>query len=287
MKYTYSDDEDMIFSDSTLRRSTRNTGTHTPAEPSGPVTTSSGRQIKAPDRLNVISGDSPANSVKGNTPEFDKENSVGATGRPRRSAAANQSTNGWGDAGSRGNRDTSPGSDEDESEAEFGDDEEDADVHVPEESEDEDDYDEDEAMVDDDLDEQPSSLVVKLSLTPPQLKSALAPVDQGPEAPATPNFKENGKTSQSRAVDMTDLPRPGAEAEPVNGVAVTMSTLGSAENKPSEKTETLTPVTSTDPLTEKTTNVPSTPATSLAFRGSPEKVQDHAAFSATNVNKQE
>src|SRR5687768_3103961 len=48
MKYTFSEDEDDIYSDSTTaRRSTRNTGTHTPAEPAGPTVTLSGRQVKA------------------------------------------------------------------------------------------------------------------------------------------------------------------------------------------------------------------------------------------------
>ena len=48
MKYTYSDEEDEGYSDATsTRRSTRNTGTHTPAEPSGPTVTLSGRQVKS------------------------------------------------------------------------------------------------------------------------------------------------------------------------------------------------------------------------------------------------
>jgi hypothetical protein len=49
MKYTYSDDED-IFSDDmpSTRRSTRNvSGLSTPGEPSGPVFTASGRQVRA------------------------------------------------------------------------------------------------------------------------------------------------------------------------------------------------------------------------------------------------
>ena len=47
MKYTYSDDEDIYSYSTTARRSTRNTGTHTPAEPSGPTITQSGRQVKS------------------------------------------------------------------------------------------------------------------------------------------------------------------------------------------------------------------------------------------------
>jgi hypothetical protein len=57
MKYTYSDEEDEGYSDATsTRRSTRNTGTHTPAEPSGPTVTLSGRQVKS--RLGGAYGES-------------------------------------------------------------------------------------------------------------------------------------------------------------------------------------------------------------------------------------
>ncbi|KAM5376581.1 hypothetical protein ACJA88_006904 [Fusarium oxysporum] len=75
MKYTYSDDEDIFTTDSTTRRSTRNTGTHTPAE-TGPVTTASGRQIKAPTRLNPTTGSSAPGSVQGDTSEVDREQSL-------------------------------------------------------------------------------------------------------------------------------------------------------------------------------------------------------------------
>jgi hypothetical protein len=57
MKYTYSDEEDEGYSDATsARRSARNTGTHTPAEPSGPTVTLSGRQVKS--RLGGAYGES-------------------------------------------------------------------------------------------------------------------------------------------------------------------------------------------------------------------------------------
>lgn len=177
MKYTYSDDEEMGFSDSTNRRSARNTGASTPVD-TGPTTTASGRQIKAPSRLNVATGESAPSSVKGESPEFDKENSLGPTGRPRRSAAPNHGTNGWAGAEKHSRRNSDDESDE-ESEVDFGDDEEDADVQ-PEESEDEDDAEQDEVMADDedDLDDSRRSLVVKLSVTPPKLRNALAPLDQ-------------------------------------------------------------------------------------------------------------
>jgi hypothetical protein len=48
MKYTYSDEEEESYSDATTsRRSTRNTGTHTPAEGLAPTVTMSGRQVKS------------------------------------------------------------------------------------------------------------------------------------------------------------------------------------------------------------------------------------------------
>lgn len=212
MKYTYSDEEDVSYSDSTTRRSGRNTGTNTPAE-AGPVTTSSGRQIRAPPRLNVTTGDSAPASVKGDTPDLDDENSVGPTGRPRRSAAANPGTNGWTGPESRSHHDGSADSD-DESEGDFGDDEEDHDVHVPDESEEEDEYDEDEAMVDDDLDDQPRSLMVKLSVTPPQLRHVLAPIDdQAANTLLTPNIQDE-KFNDSSMSEPQTAHRPDDKAPP-------------------------------------------------------------------------
>ncbi|KAI6785752.1 uncharacterized protein J7T54_006091 [Emericellopsis cladophorae] len=158
--------------DSTNRRSARNTGAHTPAE-QGPTITASGRQIKAPSRLNVATGESAPNSVKGDSEQ--EGDSLGPTGRPRRSAAAHQTSNDWAGRESRSRRDASADSDEEETEAEFGDDE---DEHVPEGSDAEDDFDEDIVMEDEDLDDQPRSLVVKLSVTPPKLRRALTSAEQ-------------------------------------------------------------------------------------------------------------
>lgn len=47
MRYTYSDEEEEGSDVTTNRRSTRNSGVSTPAEPSGPTFTASGRQIKS------------------------------------------------------------------------------------------------------------------------------------------------------------------------------------------------------------------------------------------------
>ncbi|KAI5465806.1 hypothetical protein BGZ63DRAFT_411289 [Mariannaea sp. PMI_226] len=240
MKYTYSDEEDTFDSDTTNRRSTRNTGTHTPVE-TGPITTASGRHIKAPTRLNMNTGSSAPGSVQGDASELDKENSVGPTGRPRRSAAVNHGTTGW-TGNSRASRRNSDDSEE-ESEADFGDDEEDADEHVPEpeESEDQDEFDEDEVMVEDDLDETPQSLVVKLPITP-SLKIALGAASK----------QTNGDgLAKLPLVDMKDAPELEAE-----------SAKKEAPRSPA-KTTAMTEVQSPAPGTIH--------VTPLAFRGSPEK----------------
>lgn len=268
MKYTYSDDEDMFYSDSTgNRRSARNTGANTPAE-TGTVTTSSGRQIRAPPRLNMVTGESAPGSVQGDGSEFGKEDSAGPSGRPTRSTAANHGTNGWG--GTRSRRNTSADTDDGESEAEFGDDEEDA--HVPEESEDEDEFDEDEAMVEDDLDDQPQSLVVKLSVTPPKLRTALAPINQAGNTLPTPeahDSKANGGTSEGSVVEMHDAPIQDSisVADPTSKATPTPS----RESTGGEKRSTPAPPERAGEAQPHIT--PAIPATSLAFRGSPEKLQ--------------
>lgn len=282
IKYTYSDDEDVSYSDSTTRRSTRNTGTSTPAE-AGPVTTSSGRQIRAPTRLNVTTGESAPNSVKGESPEFEKESSTGPGGRPKRSAAANQGANGWSETGaqSRGN---TYGSDEEESEGDLGDDEEDADEHVPEESEDEDEFDEDEAMVDDDdLDDTRQSLVVKLSVTPPKLQTALSPESQRVADTPVRNIEvldRNVDAPDTSQVEMEEAPAPQPSSiSPHISEDKAASTILS---KATTRDESAVPK-----ATELAIEMPQSPlavsATSLAFRGSPEKLHDQPPSHAVDV----
>lgn len=254
VKYTYSDDEDAFYSDSTNRRSMRNTGANTPAE-TGPVTTASGRQIRAPPRM-TPGEDSAAASVQGDYSEIGQEDSVGPSGRPRRSAAAG-SANGWNESNGRGDsRAGSTDSEEAASEADFGDDEEDADVPAPQESEEEEDeFDADEAMVDDDLDENPKSLVVKLEVTPPKLRTALSPIDSAPNTLPTPDVEKPAKPVAE--LHMTDLPAP--EVEKKAGTPAEQSTHSS------------------DTKTEPPSNgaAPASPvaisSAPLAFRGSPEK----------------
>ena len=177
MKYTFSDDEDDFYTDSTAtRRSTRNTRNHTPAEPAGPITTASGRQVRAPTRFETTASN-PASAqgdedveMTGGVADAKKgdqvELTVGPTGRPRRSAAVHHSMNGWSSAAAttrkkkRSKADDYDSDEEDEAseEPDFGDDEEDE--HVPaadgeeEDEEDEEEYEEDADMADeDDLDD--------------------------------------------------------------------------------------------------------------------------------------
>ncbi|KAK3952735.1 hypothetical protein QBC32DRAFT_211904 [Pseudoneurospora amorphoporcata] len=173
MKYTFSDDEDDFYTDSTAtRRSTRNTRNHTPAEPAGPFTTASGRQVRAPTRFETTASN-PASAqgdedveMTGGVADAKKgdqvELTVGPTGRPRRSAAVHHTMNGWSSAAAtagkkkRSKADDYDSDEEDEAseEPDFGDDEEDE--HLPaaddeeEDEEDEEEYEEDADMADED-----------------------------------------------------------------------------------------------------------------------------------------
>ncbi|KAK6950211.1 hypothetical protein Daesc_008537 [Daldinia eschscholtzii] len=278
IKYTYSDEEDFL-TDSSLRRSSRNTRNPTPAEPAGPVTTASGRQIKAPSRMTVDASNnivttSPT-SQGHNEATASKESSVGPTGRPRRSAAVNHGTNGWASSSKKPkeyNSDEEMDYDEeDDSEPELGDDEED---HVPDEdSEDdeEDEFNEDEEMVDDDLDDPDNkdSMMVKLKL--PSKKTS----DSTGSALNLDEYRYNGKKESSK----------------VQTTSTTENGTAQKDSTPEEKSEEVISVATTkkqttpDPEPSTATNneqrqlPPSTPAlsslqsTSLAFRESPDKVQ--------------
>ncbi|KAL1838015.1 hypothetical protein VTJ49DRAFT_3138 [Mycothermus thermophilus] len=165
VKYTFSDEEVDFESDSTgLRRSTRNTRNHTPSEPAAPVTTASGRTVRAPARLNAgaatvatetassAGAPSAPTSVQGDGD--DAPATVNRAGRPQRSAAANHGMNGWSSTDTRKKRKSEEfeSDDEDEgSEPDFGDDEdEEEDEHVPDESEEDDEEFEEDELVDED-----------------------------------------------------------------------------------------------------------------------------------------
>ncbi len=280
MKYTYSEDEGDFYSDSTNRRSTRNTRHHTPAEPSGPVVTASGRQIRAPTRLNAETrsngATSAAPSVAGDALNDDIEMqddvSVGPTGRPRRSAAVNHGTNGWSQKKKRKSDEYESEEDED-SEPEFGDDEEE-DEHVPDESdEDEDEFAEDE-MMDDDLEDSKLSLVVKLPI-----KAAIGSDGKAVALPEEPSSAEKNRharvahrnvivSEESSSADSDARAYPESDEKPV---ADEISVATKPARRPTPDPATAIKVVNVGtpvPLTPS-----SGPPTSLAFRGSPEKPQ--------------
>lgn len=100
MRYTFSEEEEEEgFSDDTsTRRSTRNTGTHTPAEPSGPTITQSGRQVKSRQGgtygESMLSGQVVLGDAAGEPDAMNGEEEETAGGRPRRAAAASSANNG-------------------------------------------------------------------------------------------------------------------------------------------------------------------------------------------------
>lgn len=271
VKYTYSDDEDVFFSDSTgYRRSSRNTGIESPAEPAM-TTTASGRQVRAASRMNMADDSA---SIRDDLSEFDEENSIGPTGRPRRSAAVNHGTNGWTTAESKLRR-AHTDSDASESEADFGDDEEDADVPAHEESEAEDDFDEDEAMIDDDLETGSKSLVVKLAVTAPNLRTVLSPVDQPTDTLPTPDTQD---------WPAKDMPLPQTTNVATEEVKVQVTPDTSLEpNNPALEQASDSVAQSAKPA------APASPVatTSLAFRGSPEKPPPQPLASAAVTDGQE
>ncbi|KAM4054755.1 hypothetical protein HRG_005578 [Hirsutella rhossiliensis] len=248
MKYTYSDDEDTFLSDSTgNRRSTRNTAANTPAE-TGPVTTSSGRQVRAPPRLNMVAGESAPGSVQGDGSEYDQEKSLGASGRPRRSAAVNHA-NGLNGTGRHrnGSADTHDDDDDDDDGK----------------SEDEEEFEEDEV----DSDEKPRSLVVKLSVTPPRLRTVLAPANRVDNTSAT--SEDQGRRGNTRTADTVTVGTPEAPAQDSISV-VDGASRGAASSFPGAAGE---PTSNGPDNAEKAREQsPSAAApTSLAFRGSPEQ----------------
>lgn len=306
MKYTYSDDEE-FYTDSTNRRSTRNTRNHTPAEPSGPVTTASGRQIRAPNRLNAETSSNGAPSASTSVQGDDvHEESFGPTGRPRRSAAVNHSMNGW---ASKKRKSQEYDSDEDDegSEPDFGDDEEDE--HVPdEEDEDEEEFDDD-VVMDDEVDDLDGQVNGSLMVTFP-IRVAFGADGQAVKVPGAPpptggihkhprvahrnvimsDESDARSTDGVSGQDSEVIAEPEGPAAEVISVATKQQAVKPQGEPFSDKDK--TNIANADP--ESSPNKPQaevsvgTPAktlptpvngtpTSLAFRGSPEKPQ-HASL---------
>lgn len=218
VKYTYSDEED-FYTDSTNRRSTRNTRNHSPAE-AGPIVTASGRQSRPPARLNadaLSNGDaSAAPSVQGDNldTEMSEAAEVGPTGRPRRSAAAH-GTNGSAHPRKRRHDYVSDEEDEDESEPDLGDDEEE---HVPDEDEFEDEEEfENDAM---DMDEDDQAIAAD---SPGSNDSRVV------KLPIKVKIDKNGKVK--RLLMNGDTPSASA---PSNIASSPSAAEGSSEDSPSD-----------------------------------------------------
>ncbi|KAI9746509.1 MAG: hypothetical protein M1818_000222 [Claussenomyces sp. TS43310] len=246
MKYTYSDDDDdEVYSDATSRRSTKNTGTNTPAE-TGPTVTSSGRQVKS--RQGGAYGESMLSGMSskavavggydgvGGEPTEEDDTSVG--NRPRRAAALNDAQGGCHIEGY--NSVDAMDDEEDASEQDYGDDEDDEHVDVESDEDDQDDFSDDDAVDDgmdldlDNLQEQ-KSLVVKLPVKTPtpekqsSIKLNLSPQwrpadDPGPDR----DYEGSSTVSTSLALTpsgTTDQAVPGSVSLPsapdaeVNGVS--------------------------------------------------------------------
>ncbi len=243
IKYTYSDDEDFLTDSTGPRRSTRHSDMHMPNEP---VTTASGRLIRAPNRLNdgglsasvSVQGDAALDGEAGTGAEGEDDSalSVGPTGRPRRSAAVNHGRNGWAKARQQDEYDEYDSqAEEEDSEPDLGDDEEeDEDEHVPDE-EDEDEEDDDEVFDQDkdamllDADEESElggaggSVMVKLPVkavldqeTGKWEKGALGASD----APSGPQRLSGASTPINGAVDI-DVPMTGSTTTQSSDVTAT------------------------------------------------------------------
>lgn len=300
IKYTYSDDEDFL-TDSSNWRSTRNTRTHTPAD-TGPVTTASGRQIRAPNRLN---GETRSSATGSRQPSVDtglnddlrgegldmEDDAAGAKGRPRRSAAVHHGLNGW--SSSKGKKEDEYDSaaeeedeeeeedDDDGSEPDLGDDEEE-DEHVPDEEEDdEDEFEEDEVMMgDEDLgDNSQSSIMVKLpvKVSIDRGKAVQRPKDAAAAAERAVDSSRLSAGDATKAERTAAAPeKPRGHVSPVRAspgpqqevISVAVRTAATPEPPEAEDRA---------PVSSSASSAGGVVPTSLALRGSPEKlIQQHS-----------
>jgi hypothetical protein len=156
---------------------------------------------------------------------------------------------------------------DEESEAEFGDDEDDVEAQIPEESEDEDEF-KDEAMDEDDLEVQPQTLVVKLSVTPPKLRGVLSPSELLPIS--------NEGNVKDTATGPPDTPTPNQQVFET-GVLVPVSSAKMTERH-------VTPEAVDRQAIDQSSTSSVVPATSLAFRGSPEKQPAQLVSGGVNIS---
>jgi hypothetical protein len=273
MKYTYSDEEDFDTDSTSARRSHRNTRHHSPAEPSGPVVTASGRQVRRPDRMNADPGSADVRSVSGSVKEENNDDIQGVAGprsRPQRSAAANHGLNGWASK-KRKSEEYESGSDENGSEQDYGGDDEDE--HVPDESEeDEEEFRYEDMGHDADNDDEESSptMVVKLR-TRVDVDTATGKVYRvhRPETatippPVSPPASKSPKSSGS-TVQSSSSPRSPTAHDIADVISVAVK-----ERTPEPAVQTMKPLQPSEPP-GSVAGADQAVTAALAFRGSPEK----------------
>jgi hypothetical protein len=278
MKYTYSDEEDENYSDvTTSRRSTRNTGTHTPAEGLAPTVTLSGRQVKARQGgaygESILSGThTPAVALEryvGTSEE--PEQAEGTTSRPRRAAAANAGANAWSSKGGAhipgyNSVDEMNDSDEDDaSEQDYGDDEEEEQLSLESDNGDDDLTEAEEDLLHD-VDEK-KSLLIKLPVkTPTPEKKIVIKLRVTPEKDVMKPVNFNGDVVGGNDNHTSTAPAlngigPSTTLDPVVGHT------GSKQAKISEASI----IASESAAKSASNSVQGIPISPLALRGSPEK----------------
>ncbi|TAQ90419.1 hypothetical protein B7494_g1240 [Chlorociboria aeruginascens] len=272
MKYTYSDEEDEGYSDATTsRRSTRTTGTHTPAEGlAGPTVTLSGRQVKS--RIGGTYGESMLSGT--HTPAISTDvyeevsagqvNEDNSAGRPRRAATSGRA-NGYGAKPGKhiegyNSVDEMDDDEDDASEQDYGDDEDDDDhVSLQSDGEPGELTDEDEDMGDG-LENDEQSLIVKLPVkTPSPDRKTTIKLHLSPQA-----------APQSTNMTTEFLPSPAEIKEMSGNSRDTHQTLSSLSNGHSARLhQSDAPAKPTHITVKSPSATPLSP--SLAYRRSPEK----------------
>lgn len=259
MKYTFSDEDDEGYSDATsTRRSARNTGTHTPAEPAGPTITQSGRQVKS--RQGGAYGESMLSGRATTADAGSDESEEVVGGRPRRAAAINHSKNGWPAKGGRhieGYNDVDEMTSDEEgdaSEQDYGDDEEEEEIPLESDADDQDDL-TDEVDEGDDMEgveKKKKKLIVKLPIKTPTperkttIKLRLSPEKDSSNGAGLFSAISNASTSDVATRENT-VPTPPTS----NPLDIASKPITIAPISPSRQA----------------------PHSPLAFRGSPEKPQ--------------
>ena len=268
IKYTYSDDDEYDSDDRSTRRSTRNTGANTPAEPSGPTITQSGRQVRS--RQGGAYGETVLSGTRGSSAAAEDEKPATDddekphSGRPARRAATAANT-AITTAPSRNRKvNIDDMSDEDDaSEQDYGDDDEDDDVPL---ADDNDIEASDEDMVDAEDEEQEhepekkKTLVVTLPVTTPtpEKKKPQIKLKVSPEKKTGENIDSVAEQTVRKLFETMEAPSAGA---PTSSPAPKASKpLGDATGRMNKSQE-----------APNGNNVEPPMSPTLAFRGSPQK----------------